>query len=214
MHFCTDWYNIAAPFIGSSTMARSLEFDRNKALQAAMKLFWCRGYTATSLPDLLAVMGIARSSFYATFSTKRLLFAESLDLFAERTLAVVEKQASELPAAQLPRAFFEATLLHVPLSRAVEGCMMVNTLIELADVDPEFSQLAHQKLGKIEQAFSQAFSKEQQKNPLPSNHSPQQLAAKVMLINYGLRVHSRSKPSRAELKISIDNGLSMLGLAA
>ena len=46
-----------------------------------MKLFWARGYLATSLPDLLEAMGIARSSFYATFGTKRELFIECLMLF-------------------------------------------------------------------------------------------------------------------------------------
>ena len=59
-------------------MARPPEFDRTKALEAAMKLFWIRGFTATSLPDLLEAMGIARSSFYASFRTKRDLFTEWL----------------------------------------------------------------------------------------------------------------------------------------
>ena len=52
-------------------MARSREFDLEKATEAAMKLFWARGYMATSLPDLLETVGIARSRFYATFGTKR-----------------------------------------------------------------------------------------------------------------------------------------------
>ena len=42
-------------------MARTPEFDRTSTLEAAMKLFWARGYTATSLPELLSAMGIARS---------------------------------------------------------------------------------------------------------------------------------------------------------
>ena len=78
-------------------MARSPGFDRTKVLEAAMILFWARGYTATSLPDLLDTMGIARSSFYASFRSKRELFIECLELFgrllriqkSRRILAVV-----------------------------------------------------------------------------------------------------------------------------
>ena len=66
--------------MSSPEMARPPEFDRRKTLEAAMKLFWVRGYTATSLPDLLEAMGIARSSFYASFHTKRKLFTECLEL--------------------------------------------------------------------------------------------------------------------------------------
>ena len=58
-------------------MARPPAFDRNHALQAAMKLFWAQGYASTSLPELLEVMGIARSSFYASFGDKRQLFRHS-----------------------------------------------------------------------------------------------------------------------------------------
>ena len=123
-------------------MARPPEFDRTKALEAAMKLFWARGYTATSLLDLLQAMGIARSSFYASFGTKRKLFTECLELFGDRTLSIVDEDAKRLPHTALPRAFFEATLLYVSPRRAKQGCMIVNTVLELADVDPELNQLA------------------------------------------------------------------------
>ena len=126
-----------------------------------MKLFWARGYTATSLPDLLEAMGIARSSFYASFGTKRKLFTECLELFGDRTLSIVDEDAKRLPPTALPRAFFEATLLDVSPRRAKQGCMMVNTVLELADVDPELNQLAAQKLSAIERAFARALRQAQ-----------------------------------------------------
>jgi TetR/AcrR family transcriptional repressor of nem operon len=195
-------------------MARSPEFVRTKALDAAMKLFWARGYTATSLPDLLEAMGIARSSFYASFGTKRKLFTECLELFGARTLAIVDKDAKRLPAAALPRAFFEATLLDVSQRRAKQGCMMVNTVLELADVDSELNQLATQKLGAIENAFALAFKQAQRKGELDTTRSPEELASLVMTINLGLRVQSRQNQSQQQLKPIIENSLSMLGLAA
>ena len=94
-------------------MARPTEFDRTKALEAAMKLFWVRGFIATSLPDLLDVMGIARSSFYASFHTKRDLFIECLELFGDRTLAMINEDAKSLHPSALPHAFFESTVMNV-----------------------------------------------------------------------------------------------------
>ena len=55
-------------------MARPIEFDREQALEAALKLLWSQGYVATSLNQLLETMGIGRSSFYAAFTDKRSLF--------------------------------------------------------------------------------------------------------------------------------------------
>ena len=195
-------------------MARPAEFDRTKALEAAMKLFWARGYSATSLPDLLTAMGIARSSFYASFKTKRALFMECLELFGDRTLDIVDKDASNLPAAALPRAFFEATLLDVSQRKVNQGCMMVNTVLELADVDQELNQLATRKLDAIENAFALAFEQAQQEHQLNTTRSAQELASLVMTINLGLRVQSRQKQSSQQLKTLIENSLSMLGLAA
>ena len=92
--------------------------------------------------------------------------------------------------------------------------MMVNTVLELADTDPELNQLATQKLSSIEQAFATAFSLAQKNGELDITHNPKELASLVMTINLGLRVLSRQNKSREELESIIENSLSLLGLAA
>lgn len=59
-------------------MARLREFDKEKALDAAMQLFWEKGYAATSLSDLTAKMEIQRPSLYAAFGDKEGLFEAAL----------------------------------------------------------------------------------------------------------------------------------------
>lgn len=195
-------------------MPRPLEFDRSKALNAAMKVFWARGYTATSLPELLLAMGISRSSFYASFHTKRDLFIECLTLFGERTLAIVEEELQTHSPLALPRAFFEATLLDVSARKAKQGCMMVNTVLELADIDPSLNRLASNQLLAIENAFARSFSLAQKNDELDAELCPDELASRVMTINFGLRVQSRLRKSQKDLVPIIESSLSMLGLAA
>jgi AcrR family transcriptional regulator len=52
-------------------------FDRDAALEQAMKLFWERGYQGTSFDELIAAMGISASSFYNSFGSKEDLYCEA-----------------------------------------------------------------------------------------------------------------------------------------
>src|ERR1700723_936133 len=60
---------------------RPREFDRDQALGQAMRLFWSRGYDATSMADLRAELGITQASLYAAFGSKEQLFREAVDLY-------------------------------------------------------------------------------------------------------------------------------------
>lgn len=63
---------------------RPREFDRDKALDAAMALFWAQGYEPTSLSQLKACMGnISPASFYAAFGSKEALFREIVQRYLE-----------------------------------------------------------------------------------------------------------------------------------
>ena len=195
-------------------MPRTADFNRDKALESAMKLFWAKGYSATALPDLLKAMGIARSSFYASFGGKRELFIECLELFAQRTIDGIDTWQPEQPPGHLPRAFFESTLLEAPQHRVEKGCMMVNSVLELSEVDSELSELASAKLDRVQALFTRAFASAQANGQLPADTDPEQLAQMVMTINFGLRVQSRKSQSPEQLRSLIDNSLAMLGLAA
>jgi TetR/AcrR family transcriptional regulator, transcriptional repressor for nem operon len=195
-------------------MPRSREFDLVKATEAAMKLFWARGYLATSLPDLLEAMGIARSSFYATFGTKRELFIECLMLFGDRTRQQVERNALQLPAASLARTFFESTLIGAPRKRVKQGCLLVNSVLELADVEPELNRKAWEKLEAVQDVFERSFRDALDRGEIANTSSAEELAQRVMTVNLGLRVQARQMKSAEQMQKLIDNSLAMIGLAA
>lgn len=195
-------------------MARLIEFDRNKALESAMLLFWRQGYNATSLRQLLEAMAISRSSFYAAFTDKRSVYIEALTLFSQRTNSVLLSVEDDKNPGNAIKNFFEHTLFSVPERRMRRGCMMVNTVLELADVDQGLSILASQKLDEIERAFEVCFERALESGTFSSQQTAKELAQFVMTINQGLRVSSRKDISKKDLQNILTTTTAVLGLAA
>ena len=65
-----------------AAVGRPREFDRDAALEAAMLLFWQKGFAATSINDLCEAMGIASPSLYAAFGSKEALYLEATERYA------------------------------------------------------------------------------------------------------------------------------------
>lgn len=182
-------------------MARPLEFDRSRAVNKAMVLFWCQGYQATSLADLLAAMGIGRSSFYAAFADKRSLFVECLDLFAARTLDLLRRARAEVPPVDALQSFFEGKLISAHGAGAVRahwGCMLVSTVLEMAGVDDDLAARASHHLSEMQRFFQACL---QDAGAAPDR--AEELAAMLMLFNEGIRVSSRRRLSGAQHQVPI-----------
>ena len=175
-------------------MARPPEFDRSKAVNKALVLFWRKGYQASSLADLLSAMGIGRSSFYAAFTDKRTLFLECLDLFAARTVDVVQRARTEMPPVDALQHFFERNFVGVPGSGVAAsasrhwGCMLVNTVLEMAGVDDELAERASRHLGEMQRVFQACL-----RDAGAKAARAEELAAMLMLVNEGIRVSSRRR---------------------
>src|SRR6201992_1639640 len=63
------------------TRGRPREFDREKALQAAMLVFWRKGFLATSMNDLCEAMEIRSPSLYAAFGSKENLYIQAVERY-------------------------------------------------------------------------------------------------------------------------------------
>src|SRR6201996_7837673 len=68
---------------------RPREFDVEDALEAALRVFWSKGYEGASLTELTEAMGITRPSLYAAFGNKEELFRKALDLYEKEKLEYV-----------------------------------------------------------------------------------------------------------------------------
>ena len=174
-------------------MARPLEFDRSKALNKALALFWRKGYQATSLADLLAAMEIGRSSFYAAFTDKRTFFIECLDLWAARTLDLIEHARAHRPPVDALQDFFERSVVTARGATAHWGCMLVNTVLEMAGVDEELAGRASHHLGEMQRVFQTCL---RHAGATPAR--AEELAAMLMLFNEGIRVSSRRRLPEAQ----------------
>ncbi|WP_164125535.1 TetR family transcriptional regulator, partial [Stenotrophomonas maltophilia] len=64
-----------------ASRGRPRNFDRDQALERAMRVFWAKGYEGAQLVDLTAAMGINPPSFYAAFGSKQEIFREAIDLY-------------------------------------------------------------------------------------------------------------------------------------
>jgi TetR/AcrR family transcriptional repressor of nem operon len=174
-------------------MARPIEFDRPKTVNRALALFWRKGYQATSVADLLAAMTISRSSFYAAFTDKRSLFIECLDLFSARTLDMLQRGRAEMPPIDALQNFFERSFFGARGAKGHWGCMLVNTVLEMAGVDDELAARASHHMGAMQRAFQACL--------LDAGATParaEELAAMLMLFNEGIRVSSRRRLPEAQ----------------
>ena len=172
-------------------MARPIEFDRPKALNQALALFWRKGYQATSLADLLAEMHIGRSSFYAAFSDKRSLYIECLDLFAARTLEMLQRIRADMLPLDALEHFFEHNFIGARGAGRLKGhwgCMLVNTVLEMAGVDDALAARASAHLDDMQRIFQVCL---QEAGASPAH--AEELAATLMLFNEGIRVSSRRR---------------------
>ncbi len=120
-------------------VGRPREFDETRVLGAAMDAFWRKGYEATSLVDLTNATGLNKASLYRVFGDKHQLFMAALKNYADiefrETTAVVSEKAS-------PLTNIRTVVKKITDDAGSErGCMMINSMVELAPHDPEVKQL-------------------------------------------------------------------------
>ena len=182
-------------------MPRPKTFDIDDALMKAMDVFWVHGYTATSMQDLVDAMGIGRGSIYGTFGGKRALFLKALRHYDRvyREAWFGERARSSSPR-QAVLDVFEGAIAVAVEDGSRDGCLLVNTALELSPHDGEIAAIVANAFTEAEAFFRSMIERGQAGGEIPTEVDPVSAARSLLSLFIGLRVLSRSRPEEALLR--------------
>jgi TetR/AcrR family transcriptional repressor of nem operon len=181
------------------------------AMTAATELFWSQGYEGTSVQQLLDVMGINRSTLYASFGDKRELFTQSLSLFGVMAALACAPLRQDKPPHLAVKEFLELVFFGIPAEKRKKGCLLVNTILEQSGLDDSLAAEASRQLAKVGDELRWCFERAQSRHELSAQVSAEALAAYFMVVIKGLRVAVREGCSDASLRSTIDISIKVLG---
>ncbi|HDX9642871.1 TPA: TetR/AcrR family transcriptional regulator [Bacillus mobilis] len=188
-------------------MARLREFDEEKALDAAMQLFWEKGYAATSLSDLTAKMEIQKPSLYSAFGDKEGLFEAALRRYTNLHAANIRtKLQNEQSVKEAIRTFFENMVEEEYKKEFSKGCFCINTMVELAPHNEKFEVLTREQQMYLTVIFQELITKGIQSGELQNDLNAKALAQTLVTSLIGLTVLMKSRPERSV----IDNSVSII----
>jgi TetR/AcrR family transcriptional repressor of nem operon len=192
-------------------MARTQEFDRNEVLQAAMTLFWSKGYEATSLADLLQATGLSKSSLYASFGDKRSFFLEAFELYRKQRLEYLDRILNAGPSAlQALKNVLWQIALQAMQTDDTYGCMVANEAVELGPHDADIQQLVLADFQEVEERFYQTLLRAQVEGSVSVMKDARGLARFMIVTLQGIQVMARANSDRDRLIDSVKLMLSLL----
>lgn len=181
-------------------MARPREFDTDKALRAALLVFWNKGYDGASLTDLADAMGIVRPSLHAAFGTKEDLYRKVLELYGKRAMGFSADALGAASAAEVARLYLDGYCVMLSNPDHPPGCLLVKGVVACGNG----AAIARQELlsgqNGYEALLEQRFRRAQREGDLAADADVPSLVACLTTMASGLAVRADAGASLAELR--------------
>lgn len=193
-------------------MVRKREFDTDKALEAAMEVFWEKGFESASLVDLTNAMGIQRPSLYAAFGDKNELFEAALRRYNTWHAGYIRSLLQHAPSVKTAfRKLFEQIGTEDTTNTSIRrGCFCINTMVELAPHHSKFAVLTREHQMYLAAIFKETIERGQGTGELSEVLQSEELAHSLVVSMIGLTVLMKSRPDPTFIKQSIEAALSLL----
>ncbi len=193
-------------------MARQQEFNRDKAVNAATKLFWKQGYKNTSLVNLLKVMKIGESSFYNTFKSKHKLYLDCLEHY-QCELMKNRAQVIQKPGPTIKRFhnFFDRIFDEVEASPQLYGCLVSNSLTREILANKNIQKYIMCEIDGIKSLFSSIIAEGISKGEVSKDIIPEDSSEIIFTYLHGIfrlsAIDKNLAQTRKRTKLFLENAL-------
>ena len=195
-------------------MSGAKNYKREDLLDRAIELFRRQGYSATSTAELVEELGVNRKSMYAEFGSKQDLFEAALARYSEinlsRVLAPIEAPGADADAI---RAAFRGYASASEGRFVGLGCLMANTAVERAALDPGSARFVDAYLERLTVAFRRALETARKRGGVRAGADLDDLAAFFAMSVIGISALLRAKATPDQIHAASRGVLRVLDTA-
>ena len=192
-------------------MVRTRTFDPSTALSKAVELFSSKGYSETSMEDIVQATGVSRYGLYGTFGNKRELFEQALDSYADGMgkQAFLRLMAPDASLANI-RAIFENRVTDMCNQEENKGCLFIHTAMGLAPQDSDLREVLGKFMGRMSRLFAAGLESAKTRGEVRADLDVQTSGDFLTSMMFGLAVLGRSGFPRETLAGIVDSALNSL----
>ena len=187
-------------------MARPRQFDESQVIDNLMKVFWEKGYEATSMKDLVNASGLLKGSLYGAFGDKHAIYLAALRHYDRtRIQAVIDMLGGEGSPRQKIARLFDAVIESTKRGLFAGGCLLCNASLEMAATDRQIKSEVKTTIRRLKVAIMEALM------PRVANEDQAaSLAAFVVSAYFGTRVLAKGGAPAAMIGDTRDHCLQLI----
>ncbi len=179
---------------------RPRSFDKEKALDAALQVFWRKGYEGASLTDLTQAMGIEKPSLYAAFGDKEQLFRQVLDHYQKGPMNMMLAALQEPTARRVVERLLRESANAGSDPHTPRGCLYVQGALACGSESDRIRTELISRRAAGEAMLRKRLQRAKREGDLPKKSDPAGLARYFMAVLHGMSVRSSAGASRRELR--------------
>jgi AcrR family transcriptional regulator len=191
---------------------RKRKFNEQTALQAAMEVFWAKGFVGASLADLTKSMNINKPSMYSAFGNKESLFIKATRHYIEYNMKahLGALYATNIPLKTRLKNYMMSIVGMQCSTEQPKGCYLVLCQSEVAggDIPIEAAKLLIDIEAAPKALLAELFSTDEEAISLGLNENSTGNALSLYTALKGTASMARSKVPPTELEFVIDTMLT------
>jgi TetR/AcrR family transcriptional repressor of nem operon len=187
-------------------MARPRKFDEQQVIENLMKVFWSKGYEATTMQDLVKASGLLKGSLYGAFGDKQALYLTSLKHYnGTRIHSQVEMLNGDGSARQKITRLFDNVIDATKRDTFAGGCLLCTASLENAVRDKPVKNEIKTTIRRLKVAIVDVLKGEGVNEDRAAS-----LAAFIISAYFGLRVLAKAGAPAAMMGDTRDHCLQLL----
>ncbi|MEQ5159618.1 TetR/AcrR family transcriptional regulator [Proteus terrae] len=192
---------------------RPRRYDSDAALEKIMALFWRKGFTATSMDDLVIETQMNKPSLYAAFGNKAALYEKAIERFnhiaSTRYRHELEKQSAQDKVTERIKRYLTSAIHFYTDNEGLTGCMVLSTAVTEVE-DPAIRMMLNQVINAQTQQIEDALQEALEAGELKEGTDVHTIALGVVALLHSISLRARAGASVNELMPFADISQTLL----